>query len=60
MKEQKDLPDFKTWSPDTLAQFAQDCYLALLQEKDANEQLRLDFKDAMKLARTINLKDNDS
>jgi|APGre2960657404_1045060.scaffolds.fasta_scaffold189774_2 hypothetical protein len=60
MKDQKDLPDFKTWRIDTLAQFAEECYLALVQEKDANEQLRLDFKDAMKLARTINLKDNDS
>tara|TARA_R110002126_G_scaffold1903_1_gene11281 strand:+ start:178 stop:360 length:183 start_codon:yes stop_codon:yes gene_type:complete len=59
MKDQKDLPNFKTWSLDTLAQFAQECYLALIQEKDANEQLRLDLKDAMKLARTINLKDNE-
>lgn len=59
MKNQKDLPNFKTWSFDTLAQFAHDCYLALIQEKDANEQLRLDLKDAMKLARTINLKDNN-
>jgi hypothetical protein len=60
MKSQKDLPEFKTWNFDTLAQFANDCYLALIQEKEANEQLRMDLKDAMKLARKINLKDNDS
>jgi hypothetical protein len=58
MKDHRDVPEFKTWRQETLAEFANECYLAFLDEKQANEQLRLDFKDAMKLARVINLKDN--
>jgi hypothetical protein len=38
--------------------FCQDCYAALLAEQEANEQLRIDLKDAMKMARQQILKDN--
>ena len=47
-----------TWQLDTLAKFATECYLRLQDEQAANEQLRLDLKDAMKLARIQNMKDN--
>jgi hypothetical protein len=32
--------------------------MRLIEEQAANEQLRLDLKDAMKLARIQNMKDN--
>lgn len=54
------LPNFATWQHDTLAKFAYDCYVKLKAEQAANEQLRLDFKDAMKMVRKQILKDNES
>jgi hypothetical protein len=53
-----DTPNFKTWSHENLAKFSQDCYTRLLAEQAANKQLRLDLKDAMKLARIQNMKHN--
>ena len=53
-----DSPNFKTWSHENLANFAAECYARLVAEQQANEQLRLDLKDAMKLARIENMKDN--
>jgi len=58
MKHHQDTPEFSTWQHDTLAKFARDCYTRLQDEQRANEQLRLDLKDAMKLARIQNMKDN--
>lgn len=55
---QHDTPNFLTWQHDTLAKFATEVYVRLLDEQAANQQLRLDFKDAMKLARHNNMKDN--
>ena len=49
-----------TWQHDNLAKFATDCYIRLQDEQAANEQLRLDLKDAMKLARIQNMKDNQA
>lgn len=53
-----DSPNLKTWSQENLANFAAKCYARLLAEQQANEQLRNDLKDAMKLARIENMKDN--
>jgi hypothetical protein len=58
MKQHRETPDFKTWQHTTLAKFATECYLRLQDEQAANEQLRLDLKDAMKLARIQNMKEN--
>jgi len=58
MNQHRETPDFKTWQLDTLAKFATECYLRLQDEQAANEQLRLDLKDAMKLARIQNMKEN--
>lgn len=60
MKQHRETPDFASWEHDTLAKFARDCYLRLQDEQAANEQLRLDLKDAMKLARIQNMKDNQA
>ena len=60
MTNHKDIPNFATWQHDNLVRFCQDCYAALLAEQAANEQLRIDFKDAMKLTRIQNLKDNQA
>jgi len=58
MNEPADNPNFATWQHDTLAKFAAEVYAKLQAEQAANEQLRLDLKDAMKLARIENMKDN--
>ena len=58
MTQPIDQPNFETWQRDNLVRFCQDCYAALLSEQSANEQLRLDLKDAMKMARQQILKDN--
>jgi hypothetical protein len=58
MTKLTETPNFASWQHHNLAQFALDCYMRLLDEQAANEQLRLDLKDAMKLARIQNMKDN--
>jgi hypothetical protein len=58
MNEPADQPNFSTWQHDTLAKFAAEVYIRLQDEQAANEQLRMDLKDAMKLARIENMKDN--
>jgi hypothetical protein len=58
MTQPPDHPNFATWERDNLVRFCQDCYSALLAEQEANEQLRIDLKDAMKMARQQILKDN--
>jgi hypothetical protein len=58
MTNHRDIPNFAAWQHDTLAKFASEVYLRLQDEQAANEQLRLDLKDAMKLARIQNMKDN--
>lgn len=60
MTKQRETPNFATWQHDTLAKFAYEVYIRLQDEQAANEQLRLDLKDAMKLARIENMKDNAS
>jgi hypothetical protein len=58
MKQHRETPDFASWEHDTLAKFATEVYIRLQDEQAANEQLRLDLKDAMKLARIQNMKEN--
>jgi hypothetical protein len=58
MTNQRETPNFTTWQHDTLAKFATEVYTRLQDEQAANEQLRNDLKDAMKLARIENMKDN--
>lgn len=60
MNNKRETPNFATWQHDTLAKFAHEVYIRLQDEQEANEQLRLDLKDAMKLARIENMKDNAS
>jgi hypothetical protein len=58
MTKQRETPNFASWQHDTLAEFATEVYTRLQDEQAATEQLRLDLKDAMKLARIQNMKDN--
>ena len=44
----KDAPNFAVWQIDNLAKYALEQYLQNLDLHAALEQLRLDFKDAMK------------
>jgi len=58
MTNQRETPNFASWQHDTLAKFATEVYIRLQDEQAANEQLRLDLKDAMKLAHKQILEDN--
>ena len=58
MTKQRETPNFATWQHDTLAKFAHEVYIRLQDEQAANEQLRRDVKDAMKLAHKQILEDN--
>jgi ribosomal protein S20 len=58
MKQHRETPNFASWEHATLAKFATECYLRLQDEQAANEQLRRDLKDAMKLAHKQILEDN--
>ena len=60
MKQNIDPPNFERWQKETLVKFATEVYTRLQDEQAANEQLRLDLKDAMKLARIQNMKDNQA
>ena len=60
MNEQDDQPNCAIWQHNTLAKFAADCYAKLQAEQAANEQLRLDLKDAMRMARKQILEDNQA
>ena len=59
MTQKRETPSFATWQHDTLAKFATEAYIRLQDEQQANEQLRLDLKDAMKLLRAA-LKENSN
>jgi hypothetical protein len=58
MTNERETPNFATWQHSNLAKFATEVYIRLQDEQAANEQLRLDLKDAMKLARKQFLGDN--
>ena len=55
---EKEMLNFESWKAHNLWKFAKDAYLRILELEEANEQLRNDFKDAMKIARKQNLGDN--
>lgn len=55
LSNNKNLPNFAAWREDNLAKIAEDLYIQNLQLREANEQLRLDLKDAMKLVRATSL-----
>jgi hypothetical protein len=44
-------PDFQAWQRKTLDKFAKDAFERMNELEQANEQLRQDLKDAMKLLR---------
>ena len=60
MNNKRETPNFASWQHDTLAKFATEVYIRLQNEQAANEQLRMDLKDAMKLAHKQILEDNQS
>jgi hypothetical protein len=46
-----DQPNFSTWEREVLDKFAEDAYVLMQQQAETIEQLRQDFRDAMKLLR---------
>lgn len=49
-----DAPDFAAWQNDNLVRFATDAYRKLIEQEQLVAQLRLDLRDAMKVARDLN------
>lgn len=60
MNEKLDAPDFRHWQHDTLAKFSAEVYSRLQDEIAANDQLRADLKDAMRIVRKQLMWDNRS
>jgi len=54
------MTDFKTWSQESLADFARDAFKRIQEQDDAIEQLRQDFADAMELVRLLNSQTKDA
>lgn len=53
------MTDFKTWSQESLADFARDAFKRIQEQDEAIEQLRQDFADAMALVRLLNSQTKD-
>jgi hypothetical protein len=53
------MKNFKTWSQESLADFASDAFKRIKEQDDAIEQLRKDLSDAMKLLRELNRQENE-
>jgi hypothetical protein len=53
------MTDFKTWSQESLADFARDAFKRIQEQDEAIEQLRQDFADAMELVRLLNSQTKD-
>ena len=53
------MKNFKTWSQESLADFASDAFKRIKEQDDAIEQLRKDLSDAMKLLRELNRQKNE-
>lgn len=47
MEDDPKFDSIAAWPHETLAKFAQECYMQNKELRDINEQLRLDLKDAM-------------
>jgi hypothetical protein len=54
------MTDFKTWSQESLADFARDAFKRIQEQDEAIEQLRQDFADAMELVRLLNSQTKDA
>lgn len=54
-----DLPNFKSWTNENLAQFAEDSYLKMQEQQETIEQLRQNWKDAMVQVRRLMKETND-
>jgi hypothetical protein len=54
------MTDFKTWSQESLADFARDAFKRIQEQDEAIEQLRQDFADAMELVRLLNNQTKDA
>jgi len=48
------MTDFKTWSQESLADFARDAFKRINEQDEAIDQLRQDLSDAIKLLRELN------
>ena len=47
------MSNFKTWTQENLAQFAQDANEKMIQQNERIEQLQRDLKDAIEAYRTL-------
>ena len=48
------MTNFKTWSQESLADFARDAFKRINEQDETIDQLRQDLSDAMKLLRELN------
>jgi hypothetical protein len=48
------MTNFKTWSQESLADFARDAFKRINEQDEAIDQLRQDLSDAIKLLRELN------
>ena len=49
----KNMPEFKTWTQENLAQFAEEANNKMVEQNDRIEQLQRDIKDAIEAYRTL-------
>ena len=54
-----DLPNFKSWTNENLAQFAEDSYLKMQEQQETIEQFRQNWKDAKVQVRRLMKETND-
>jgi len=47
------MPNFKTWTQESLAEFAQQANEKMIQQNDRIEQLQCDLKDAIEAYRAL-------
>lgn len=47
------MPNFKTWTPENLAQFAKEANDKVIEQNDRIEQLQRDVKDAIEAYRAL-------
>jgi len=51
--QRKNMPNFRTWSQENLAKFAQQANDKMIQQNDRIEQLQCDLKDAIAAYRKL-------
>jgi hypothetical protein len=49
----KNMPDFKTWTHENLAQFAEEANNKMVEQNERIEQLQRDVKDAIEAYRAL-------